>query len=129
MKRKPEPPRTPAAKWALVAFAGVWLAGIWLEAVGFTRITNALPPPLKYFTQVAKLFPRAAEMVIEWRAEGFRCATGKFEEIDTRPHFPIRADDKENRFDRAMFFYHTEKRVLEALDTFLVRRESALGPD
>jgi hypothetical protein len=121
--------RPAPAKVALVVLAGAWLACVWLEAVGVTSVPNLLPPPLRYFTQVAKLFPRAADMVIEWRAEGYRCATGKFEEVDTRPHFPIRADDKENRFDRAMFFYHKEPKVLEALDAFIVRRESALGPE
>ncbi len=114
-------------KSALIVLAGLWLAGIWLDGVGLTRITQVLPPPLRYFTQVAKLFPRAADMTIEWRAQGYDCATGKFAELDLRPHFPIRPDDKENRFDRAMYFFHTERTVLLALDDFIVRREAAAG--
>jgi hypothetical protein len=119
----------PPRRALLLALAGLYLAGIWLDAVGLTRITQVLPGPLRFFTQVARLFPQAKDMTIEYRAEGYRCATGKFVELDLRPHFPIRADDKENRFDRAMYFYHEEKRVLAALDGFIVRRESALGPE
>ena len=122
---------------ALAVLAVLYLLGLWLDAIGHDAIDalgakSALRKtlaPVKFFTQVAQLFPRAADMTIEWRAEGYRCATGKFEEIDLRPHFPIHAEDKENRFDRAMFFYHNEHKVLEALDAFIVRRESALGPD
>src|SRR5262249_60601680 len=62
-------------------------------------------------------------------AEGYTAPPGQFVELATRPHFPIRADDKENRFDRAMYFYHKERKVLEALDAYIVDRESALGPE
>jgi hypothetical protein len=51
------------------------------------------------------------------------------EEIDLRPHFPIHADDKENRFNRAMFFFHRNPTVLEALDAFISQREAKLGTD
>jgi hypothetical protein len=107
----------------------MYLSCVWLDATDYTKIPDDLPRPIHFFTQVAKLFPRAKDMTIEYRAEGYSCATGKFAEIDLRRHFPIQADDKENRFDRAMFFYHDTKKVLDALDAFIVHRESALGPD
>jgi hypothetical protein len=116
----------------LLAFSGLWLlwlAGIWLDSTSGSTVFRRWPGPLRYFTQVAQLFPKAADMTIEWRAEGYRCATEKFEELDLRPHFAIHAEDKENRFDRAMYFYHTERKVLEALDDYIVRSESALGPE
>jgi hypothetical protein len=114
-------------KHALIVLAGLWLAGIWVDAVGLKLFIDVLPPPVKFFTQVAALFPRAADMTIEWRAEGYDCASAKFAELDLRPYFTIRADDKENRFDRAMFFYHKEKKVLAALDEYIVMREGAAG--
>jgi hypothetical protein len=117
-------------RWVPALAAAVYFLGIWLDAVGGTAITTkVLPGPVRYFTQVARLFPQAADMTIEWRAQGYRCATGKFDELDLRPYFAIRAEDKENRFDRAMFFFNHEKRVLDALDAYIVAHESALGPD
>jgi hypothetical protein len=38
-------------------------------------------------------------------ARGWRCDLERYEEIDVRPYFPIHSDDKESRFDCAMFFY------------------------
>jgi hypothetical protein len=118
-----------APRWlraVALAAALLYLASVWLEAIGVALPT---PQPVRFFTQVAQLFPFAARFTIEWRAKGYRCATRTFEEIDLRPHFPIRANDKENRFDRAMFFYLKNRRVLEALDTFISERESRLGPE
>ena len=48
------------------------------------------------------LFTDAARDAIEWRAEGWRCDISQFEAIDVRPLFPIRRDDKESRFYRAI---------------------------
>ena len=84
-----------------VALAVAFLSLLWLDAVG-AGTSRALPLSLRPFVQVAQLFPNAAENVIEWRILGFRCATGKFEELDVRPFFPIHADDKESRFERAL---------------------------
>jgi hypothetical protein len=81
------------------------------------------------FTQTAELFPRAARIVVEWRALGYRCHGGQYDELDLAPYFPIHAADKEGRFQRAMFFHHSQRRVLQALDLFITRAESALGPD
>jgi hypothetical protein len=106
--------------------AALYLALVWLDAIG-TPVLQALPPPLRFFGQVAQLFPRAAEQIIEWHAKVYRCDTGQFEELDVRPYFPIRADDKENAFDRAQFFYFKEKRVQRALDTYLSDGETRAG--
>jgi hypothetical protein len=111
------------------ALGAAYLTMLFLDAVGTGLPQRVLPRPLAFFVQAAQLFPEKAEQIIEWRAKGWRCATGRFEELDLRPHFPIHSGDKENRFDRAMFFYLRAPRVLSALDQFLREREATLGPD
>lgn len=110
-----------------LAAAVSYLAFIWLDAVGTGIPTLVLPLPLRFFVQVAQLFPRAAIDAIEWRAKGYRCRTRRFEELDLSPYFPIHAGDKENRFDRALFFYLEERRVLTALDAFIADAERKRG--
>jgi hypothetical protein len=106
-----------------VALAALYLALIWLDSIG-TSVPALVPQPPRFFCQVAQLFPRAAEQIIEWHVKGFRCNTHRFEEIDIRPAFPIHPDDKENTFERAMFFYLKNRRVLHELDLYL---SGALG--
>jgi hypothetical protein len=113
----------------MVALALLYLAAVWLDGAGFAGALQWIPLPVRFFSQVAQLFPHAAPFAIEWRAQGYRCATGTVEELDLRPHFPIHADDKENRFARAMFFHHRNRAVLEALDAFISGREASLGPE
>jgi hypothetical protein len=108
--------------------AATYLLSVWLDAAGFASATQVLPLPVRFFVQVAELFPRAAQDAVEWRAEGWRCATGRFQETDVRPLFPIRRDDKESRFYRAMFFHHRQRRVLEALEQFVVREQNRVHP-
>jgi hypothetical protein len=74
---------------------------------------------------VAALFPRAAVVSIDYRAEAFVCADSAWREMDTRPYFPIDSDDKENRFDRVMHFFRENRRTMEALDDYLVERHDA----
>ena len=107
----------------------LYLLAIWLDAVRVTSVERVLPPAGRQFVQVAELFPTAAPFVIDWRARGWSCASHQFAEIDLRPLFPIRRNDKENRFFRAMFFYHRERRVLEALDAYITRAHNQLDPD
>jgi hypothetical protein len=107
---------------ALVALAGCYLAGVWLDGVGSTLPSQVLPRVANYFLQVAALFPRAATMTVEYRAEGWVCADRKWEEIDTRPFFPLDPDDKENRFQRVGHFYRQDRPTMNALDEFLVER-------
>jgi hypothetical protein len=123
-------PSAPSRRWlrrAALAGAIVYLACVWLDAVGSELPSLILPRPLRFFVQVAQLFPRAATDAIEWRAKGYRCGRRRFEELDLSPYFPIHAGDKENRFDRALFFYLENKRVLEALDAYIVDAEGKLG--
>jgi hypothetical protein len=101
----------------------LYLGLVWLDSAG-TSVLALVPQPARFFCQVAQLFPRAADQIIEWHVKGFRCSTRKFEEVDIRPAFPIHTDDKENSFERAMFFYLKNHRVLHALDVYL---GSALG--
>jgi hypothetical protein len=105
---------------ALAIAAGVYLAGIWLEAAD-APLMRFVPRPLHYFLQVAKLFPNAVPTVTEYRAEAYACADRVWHELDVRPFFPLRADDKENRFARAMFFYRRQPLVMRALDDYLVK--------
>jgi hypothetical protein len=102
--------------------AGVYLAGVWLDGVGSTLPSHVLPRVANYFFQVAALFPRAATMSIDYRAEAWVCADKKWEELDTRPYFPIDPDDKENRFQRVMHFLRQEETTMRALDAYLVER-------
>ena len=96
-----------------------YMLSIWLGAAGTGLPEKVLPRPLLFFTQVAELFPYASLDSIEWRVRGWRCDLARFDEIDVRPFFPIREEDKESRFDRAMFFHHRQRPVLEALDRYV----------
>ena len=46
-----------------------------------------------------------------------------------RPYFPIHSDDKESRFDRAMFFYRTDKPTMEALESYVMREYNRTEAD
>ncbi len=107
----------------------VYLLAVWLDAIG-TGIPNyLLPRPVRFFVQEAALFPHAATEVVEWRVEGWMCTEQHFAEIDVRPFFPIRRDDKESRFYRAMFFHHRERQVMRALDEYIVRKQNGAAPE
>jgi hypothetical protein len=128
LRTKSVPASGKVASRVFLGFASAYLACLFLDAAGTGIPARVLPRPLLFFVQAAQLFPNAAVQVIEWRAKGWRCNSSRFEELDLAPHFRIHRGDKENRFDRAMFFYFKDRRVLRALDAFLVERESALGP-
>jgi hypothetical protein len=122
-------PRRPAWRIAVAGVAAFYLLGVFLDAAGVSWPGRLLPLPLRFFVQVAELFPHAAQDAVEWRAEAFHCGSGRFEELDVRPFFPIRPDDKESRFYRAMFFHHRQRPVLVALEGYLVREQNRLHPD
>jgi hypothetical protein len=111
-----------AAPVVLAALAAAYVAAVWSEAVKVDTSSRWLPAPLAYFTQVARLFPRAAQATLEYHVEGFRCNDTSWTEIDVRPFFPIDADNKENRFYRAMHFYNAHRPTMRALDAFVVAR-------
>jgi hypothetical protein len=104
----------------LRVLAGAYLVGVWLEGVGSTLPSHLLPRTAVYFFQVAALFPNAAVMSIDYRAEAWVCADKKWTELDTRSFFPLDPDDKENRFQRVMHFFREHARTMRALDAYLV---------
>jgi hypothetical protein len=119
-----------ATRLALGAVATAYLAGVWLDGVGSTLPSHLLPRVPNYFLQIAALFPRAATMSIDYRAEAWVCADKKWEELDTRPYFPLDPDDKENRFQRVMHFFRQDETTMHALDAYLVdRHASGKGDD
>jgi hypothetical protein len=99
--------------------AAVYLGGILLNVAG-APLEKVLPRPALYFMQIARLFPNALDATIEYRAEAYRCDDQRWAELDVRPYFPLHPDDKESRFDRAMFFYRRSQSVMKALDDYLV---------
>lgn len=114
-----------ALRWLACAY----LVGVWLDGTGSTLPALVLPRAVNYFLQVAALFPSAALASIDYRAEGWACADQKWEELDTRPYFPIEPDDKENRFQRVMHFFRQDRRTMHALDAYLVERHRLGGHD
>lgn len=105
--------------------AAAYLAAVVTEARKSGSSAKWLPAPAAYFTQVAALFPHAARSALEYRVEGFQCREGKWIELDVRPWFPIDADNKENRFYRAMHFYHDHRQTMRALDEFVITHYNA----
>jgi hypothetical protein len=110
---------------ALAGFAALYFAMIFLDVVesGFTYAF--IPGPIRFFGQVAALFPSAKTHDVDYRAEGWFCGDGMFHEIDVGAYFPILSDNKEGRFQRAMHFYHESPRVLAKLADFIVERHNA----
>lgn len=125
---KPEPVAPPPPPWrrnVLVAVAAIYLAVVWLDGVGSNLPAKLLPRAALYFGQIAALFKWAGEKQIDYRAEGWLCAEKRWVEIDVRPFFPLDAGNKENRFYRAVQFYRRDRKVMRALDEFIVQRENA----
>lgn len=121
----PQPPERTWKRYALIALAGFYLADVWLDGVGSTLPGKILPRSLLYFGQIAALFPHAGEKQIDYRAEGYRCSDHKWVEIDPRPWFPIDNDNKENRFYRGVQFYRENRKVMRALDEYIVKHHNA----
>lgn len=105
---------------ALAVLAGAYLVTVWLDGVGSSLPGKMMPRAWVYFAQVAALFPHAAEMAIDYRAEGWSCGEKKWVEIDVRPYFQLEANTKENRFERVLYFYRKNRVVMRALDDFVV---------
>jgi hypothetical protein len=124
----------------LALLAAVYLAGIFTNSAKINtespRVVDellyypiedprVLPHWFRYFIQIACLFPHAKPLDIDYRVQGYECSTGLFAEIDTRPYFPIHADDKENRLYRAGHMFRRNNVVMAALDDYLVSRHNA----
>jgi hypothetical protein len=121
-------PGSPRLRRVLVVLGSLYIAAVFCEGAGI-QLHRLVYRPVLFFCQVAALFPHAATYSIEYRAEGYSCNTGHFFEVDVRPFFPIHADDKESRFDRAMFFYRNEKTTMEALEAYVMREYNRTEPD
>jgi hypothetical protein len=111
----------------LVVAGAFYIGSVFLEGSG-ASLDRTLPRPILFFCQIAKLFPNAATYSIEYRAQGYGC-NGRVAELDVRPFFPIHADDKENRFDRALFFYRQDRTVMQALEAYVMREHNRDDPD
>jgi hypothetical protein len=66
---------------------------------------------------------------VDYRAEGWLCTERRWVEIDTRPYFPMRSDDKENRFHRVMHFYRRHRMTLQALESYLIHGHNDGAPN
>jgi hypothetical protein len=99
-----------------------YILAVFSEGVGGS-LAHLVYRPVLFFAQIAALFPHPATHVIEYRAQAYTCQ-GAVKELDVRPFFPIHADDKESRFDRAMYFYRQHRPTMEALDAYLVREQN-----
>lgn len=104
---------------ALSCFAVFFLVSILSDDLGLHWF-NRIPHPLRYFAQIACLFPDAAAVVIDYRAEGFSCARREFVEIDVRPYFPAERDTKESRFYRVLHFYRQDRETMRALENYVL---------
>jgi hypothetical protein len=114
------PQGSPFVRRSLVVVASLFLLAVFSEGVRPGKLTGLVYQPVLLFCQMAALFPKAATHSIEYRAQGYTCA-GPVKEIDLRPYFPIHADDKENRFSRAMHFVRSEPTAMDALEAYVMR--------
>jgi hypothetical protein len=124
---RPDPhPLRGALRWLAVAY----LTGVWLDGAGSTLPGQVLPRVANYFLQVSALFPYSATASIDYRAEAWVCSDRTWQELDTRPYFPLDPDDKENRFQRVMHFFRENEPTMRALDEYLVTGHGVgRGPD
>ncbi len=117
----------PTGGWLVITLAVVYL---FLLGISTTSDESALPGAVSFFTQVAKLFPDAAPYAFDYRVEAWSCTDKKFVELDYRPYFPLRPDDKENRFQRIGYFYISRAsrdvaKVFEDLNAYLMTRHNS----
>lgn len=109
----------------LILFAAVYIVTVWLDGVGSNLPAKVTPRVWLYFSQVAALFKNAGVMAIDYRAEGWSCAEKKWIEVDTRPWFQLDADNKESRFHRVMQFYRKDRKVMRALEDYVIKNNNA----
>lgn len=104
----------------LVVGAVAFLAMLFTEVVASRWLDEHVPSSIHYFGEIACLFPTAARVVTDYRAEGWSCEDQRFHEIDVRPYFPIDAEEKENRFQRTLQFYRSNRPTMQALERYVV---------
>ena len=133
---KPPAPRVPApGKPPAVARgigpAPVRIALVALAVVYFVMLMKHPIPrgwirPLAYFSECTGLFTQADPAATEYRLEGYSCERKTWELLDPRPYFPMRADDKEARFQRLGYFYAGDVKVLHALGDYVTAHHPAV---
>jgi hypothetical protein len=121
------PPTSGRFKTTLIIVAFVYLLTVWLDGVGSNLPAKTTPRVWLYFAQIAALFKNAGMMAIDYRAEGWSCSERRWIEVDVRPWFRIDADTKESRFHRAMQFYRKERKVMQALEDYVLHSHNASG--
>jgi hypothetical protein len=84
---------------------------------------------IAYFSECTGLFTQADTVATEYRLAGWSCERKAWEPLDPRPYFPMRADDKEARFQRLGHFYRGDVKVLHALGEYIVNHHTAGGMD
>src|SRR5262249_31946166 len=112
-------------RWAELVAGALGVFYLVVLVSGQTRkdpLGPRLPALVQHFVEAPGLFPHAAIDIIDYRLEVWSCRDQAFHEIDTTPYFPMRPDDKENRFKRLAQFYHSNPKVLDALDSWLAAR-------
>jgi hypothetical protein len=133
----PEPPLEPSPKAPLGNFGPpAFRKALVAAALGFFALMvmdewrsglayRFVPGPLLFFSQIAGLFPEAKDLDVDFRVEGWSCEEGLYRELDISPFFPIQSGNKESRFERAMFFYHHNAKVMSGLDAYLTAHQNA----
>jgi hypothetical protein len=109
---------------ASVFAAGLYLFELAFGSNGWSPVSDSTLGPMRFFSQGACLFPEAADFAIEYRVEAWSCARQRFEALDYRPDFPMHANDKESRFYRVANFYHSNRKVMHALEAYLIQRHN-----
>src|ERR1700750_2437105 len=91
--------------WVAASVAPIYLVLVFADASGWQWLGDHFPRPLRYFGQVAALFPQADAVSTDFYAEGWSCREQRWAELDLHPYFRIDEGEKENRFARAVGFY------------------------
>jgi hypothetical protein len=112
---------------ALIVVAAIYIVTVWLDGVGSNLPARWTPRVWLYFSQVAALFKNAGVMAIDYRAEGWSCSEKRWVEVDVRPFFQLDAENKESRFHRVMQFYRKERKVMRALESYVMQRNNAVS--
>jgi hypothetical protein len=114
----------PIMRWVVTGTAIFFLLVI---AVSTSPFPIQLFRTARFFTQMSCLFPDASTHAIEYRVEAWSCAHQKWEELDYRTFFPLRPEDKENRFQRLGHFYRNDKAVLGTMEAYLMDQHNREG--
>jgi hypothetical protein len=101
-----------------------------IACVYFVLLCKRLPDrrwarPISHFVRATCLFPGASRASIGYHLAAWSCERVRWQPIDVRAYFPMRAEDKESRFYRLAHFYKRNRPVMEALDAHIIARHPA----